>query len=844
MASNTTKQEREIFQKLDNIQDNSIHAWLDDLKKGAPYVDSQFRVDNPLSGSKIFTNKGGIYPIIIKWCVKNLKGYDFTGIPNIQKILSDISGVPVAASSQTNGAMTRAKSPEPDIDIITIANQWKTNPTIDPFTGATINVSINPTSEYVALYSKIIDELIKHILKNKKGAGKSTLSIQNCKDIKNSMPIIHAVYVITDANNNIVDRIFYDHLFIANFILLKKPSSAINVYSYNANYLQELEPYIYLNIYNAIAKSLGNAINTHAHETIEELLLFHVVPSNTDFSIAILIHHLCHFIKNVLYMHESKITAEKINDTIYNKEALKYYIPILKLTSTNQDFKDEISRYQRYTMTNFNAYDNKRTDKNNNLYYIYSQITEHVVKKSDDICDTLISIYDCILKLYSDNNIKNTIYKPVKDPYNTNKGVEPQIPRKPQLPPDLQKYKMLSSLKGAVKDDEKEEKLNEHLEKEKEWKKELKDYEKKKDVYDRIYEGKFSAKPNKHIWNGESFHVSRKKYKDDNVIKALKALSAKYPKQLKANHTSSGRSDNYSSSSSPPKVSFVKYDRATGAFVTSLGAHPRISESYYVNDTDPNTQEDFDTMNPKKLKNISDIVYYNEVGKEFHFRFDTVSIYNYVLKCIENCEKPINIINKTELTNENLNEICHKIKFFTKKPTFNSSLDIRALLDNCKYENYLALDYSQSYLQQRTLNPIIGYLRLHLNVNLGGILFRVINKIEPDVNVTTYDNYPNQVNILNSVVLTLPIFADFVYDQVDDGPTSSYPVYILSDLQQKLPKGNIIATKYYPYRKNNMDGQRWKTILNLPKFDLNILDNVTVAFDKLTKYREKIGLLS
>lgn len=834
-----SKQEKEIFKKLDNIHDNSIHAWLDDLIKNG--TDAQLRVDNPLTGSKIYTNKDGTYPIIIKWCVQNLKGYNFTGIPNIQKILSDISGGPTAAS-QTNVAKTNAKSP--DIDIITIANQWKTNPTIDPFTGATINVSINPTSEYVVLYSKIIDKLIKHILKNKKGVGKSTLSIQNCKDIKNSMPIIHAVYVITDTNNNIVDRIFYDHLFIANFISLKKPSSTINVYSYNANYLKELEPYIYSNIYNAIEKSLGNAINTHAHETIEELLLFHVVPSNTNFSIAILIHHLCHFIKNVLYMHESKITAEKINDTIYNKDALKYYIPILKLTSTNQDFKDEISRYQRYTMTSFNSLNNMRKDQNNNLYYIYSQIADHVVKKTDDICDTLLSIYDCILKLYSDNNIKNTIYKPIKDPYNTNKGVEPEIPRKPQLPQDLQKYKMLSSLKGAVKDDEKEEKLNEHLEKEKEWRKQLKDYEKKKDVYDRIYEGKISAKPNKHIWNGESFHVSRKKYKDDNIIKALKALSAKYSNKLKA-HTSTGRSDNYSSSSSPPKVSFVKYDKATDAFVTSLEHHPRVTdiESYYVNDTDPNTQEDFDDMHPTKQKHTSDIVYYNDMGKEFHFRFDTVSIYNYVLKCIENCEKPINTINKKELTDDNLDEICRKIKFFTKKTTFNSSMDIRALIDNCKYENYLALDYSQNYLQQRTQNPIIGYLKLHLNINLGGILFRVINKIEPDVNVTAYDNFPNQVNSINSEVLTLPIFANFVYDQVDDGPTSSYPVYILSDLQQKLPKGNIIGTKYYPYRKNNIDGQRWKTILNLPKFNINVLDNVTDAFDKLTKYREEIGLL-
>ena len=840
MASNTTKQEREIYSKLDKITDNSIHAWLDDIKKG---TDAQLRVDNPLTGSKIYTDKGGIYPIIIKWCVQNFKKYDFTGIPNIQKILSDISGGPaVPAVVSSNVAKTRAKSPE--IDIITIANQWKANPKIDPFTGAAINVSINTNSDYVALYSKIIDELTKHILKNKKGAGKNILSIQNCKDIKNSMPTIHAIYNITDANDNVIDSIFYDHLFIANFILLKKPKTSMNVYSYNVDYLKEIEPYLYSNIYNAIAKSLGNAINTHAHETIEELLLFHVVPSNTNFSIAHLVHHLCHFIKNILYMHESKISAEKINDIIYNKELLKHYIPILKLTSTNQDFKDEISRYQRYTMTSFNSLNNMRKDQNNNLYYIYSQITDHVVKKTDDICDTLLSIYDCILKLYSDNNIKNTIYKPIKDPYNTNKGVEPQMPRKPQLPQDLQKYKMLSSLPNAVKDDEKEELLKEYLEKEKEWKKELKEYEKKKDIYDRIYEGKISAKPNKHIWNGESFHVHRKKYKDDNIIKALKALSAKYSNKLKA-HTSSGRSDNYSSSSSPPKVSFVKYDKATGAFVTSLGAHPRVTdtESYYVNDTDPNTQEDFDDMHPTKQKHVSDIVHYNDMGKEFHFRFDTVSIYNYVLKCIENCEKPINTINKKELTNDNLDEICRKIKFFTKKPTFNSSMDIRALIDNCKYDNYLALDYSQIYLQQRTQNPIIGYLYIHLNINLGGILFRVINKIQQDPHVTTYDNFPNQVNIMNSEVVTLPLFADYVYDIYDDNPTSPYPVYILSDLQQKLPKGDIIGTKYFPYRKNNADGQRWKTILNLPKFNLNVLDNVDEAFDKLKEYREKIGLL-
>ena len=54
-ARNTTKQEKEIYSKLDNIKDNSIYEWLGNIKLNG--TDSQSRVENPLSGSKIFTNK-------------------------------------------------------------------------------------------------------------------------------------------------------------------------------------------------------------------------------------------------------------------------------------------------------------------------------------------------------------------------------------------------------------------------------------------------------------------------------------------------------------------------------------------------------------------------------------------------------------------------------------------------------------------------------------------------------------------------------------------------------------------------------------------------------------------
>jgi hypothetical protein len=827
-ARNTTKQEKEIYSKLDNIKDNSIYEWLDNIKLNG--TDAQSKVVNPLSGSKIFTNKEGIYPIIIKWCFENFKGYDFTGVPNAQNILSNMAA---STSLVASSAASAAKAKSPDIDILLIAKEWKDNPMINPLTGATIQVSINPKSEYVALYAKLIDKLVKHLLQN----GKKILTIQDCKTIKDSMPNMHAIYHITDGNNNIIDSIFYDHLFMTKFITLKESKSA-NKYSYDNDYLKEIEPYLYLNMYKAIIVSLKKSRVT-TYDNVADLLIY-IEPINTFFSIGILVDKLCSDIKNVLYMHESKITEEKINTAIYNREVLKYYIKIYQLTLTNLDLRKEIINYYNNFAKYNMSYNADRKNKLNNTNYIYYQISNHV-SKDDSICKTLLSVYDCILKLYSDNNMKNTVYKYIKDPFNTNKGVEPQLPRKPQLPQDLQKYKMLSSLSGAVKNEEKELALQEYQEKDKEWKNQIKEYEKKKDIYDRIYEGKFSPKQRKGVWKGLPLNIEMRA-KDDAIIKATKALTAKHSKKVfKAYTTSSHINKENSSSSKVPNVSFVKFDKVTKTFIIKLDKSAKVDkEDYYVNDADPNTLEDFEDMHPNKQKYTSDIVYYNENNKDFHLRFDTVNIYNYILKCIEYCEKPINPITKAELTNENLDEICNKIKYFTKKPTYNSSLDIRALLDNCKYDNLLAFDYTINYLLQRTSNPIIGRLYLYLNISLGGILFRVMNNLYQDVNAP--DNYPNQTNPVNSVVLTLPVFADYISDIYDEA-NYTHPVYILSELQQKIPKGNIMGNRYFPYRKNNADGQQWKPIIKLPNFDLNELDDADVAFAKLKDYKDKIDNL-
>jgi hypothetical protein len=210
-------------------------------------------------------------------------------------------------------------------------------------------------------------------------------------------------------------------------------------------------------------------------------------------------------------------------------------------------------------------------------------------------------------------------------------------------------------------------------------------------------------------------------------------------------------------------------------------------------------------MHPKKQKYSSDIVYKD--GKtEYHYRFDTISIYNYILKCIEVCDKPINFFNRTELTADNLDEICAKIKHFTKKPTYNSSSDITPLLQDyrkCKYDNLLQLSWDEIKEEQDKEREIIGVINVYLYINLGDIIFKVI---------------PQKV-------LTLPIFNTNIL--------KTFPNYTLMMLEEKLSVGELIGSRFFPYRTT-------KSILNLPKFAFNLTDKAIKTSERLNKYNKKI----
>ena len=81
----------------------------------------------------------------------------------------------------------------------------------------------------------------------------------------------------------------------------------------------------------------------------------------------------------------------------------------------------------------------------------------------------------------------NVLYEPVIDPYN-NLPEPPEMPRRPVISQDLQRYKMTLHIKG--KNTEKEKELKEYLKKENEFEKELKNYDKKLKEYNDRYLGK------------------------------------------------------------------------------------------------------------------------------------------------------------------------------------------------------------------------------------------------------------------------------------------------------------------------------------------------------------------
>lgn len=869
-AARKKEKETELFSKLNAIEEAEIKVWLVSIKGVTSGT-----VKNPITKKSIITNTidmGLVYPMIIKWCLTNLKGYDFDGIPNIKEIATSL-GITISSNSPRAARGNTQPPPPPPptsrLPITTILENWKKNPEIHPETGEPLDISINHESQYAKLYKEYIKMLVDDVLAKKQGSSspnKDMLSLKDCKYIKECMPIAHTEAKIKDRANNVIDTIYYDHLFIKYFVRLQDTSRAAKtakaaqansyVYNYDVYYRNEVDIYLYLIVYDTYVRNAPKAndkdskVVYNSFNTTVSLITSKYCFIDDNNKIGRFVNDLCIDIKNILYMHESRINVENNNAANYNREVLKYMLTLshIKYINTqntrfllyNDSLRDELHRYVQTTYPKDVDRYVDRLYPENNLYNIYSTITKHTYDDPNCVIPkTLLAIYDSIIKLYSDNNMKNNVYKKVEDEYQTPTVVEPPFPIQEQLSPSSQRDRMRFKLMpNSIDDSEKRKRLQEDADR---WKEKMDKYGKEKakamielnqKKFDRnrindIKNGKVSSHPRRKKWDSEKLHISKRPYNSASpprvtIIKLINKLKAK---SATANHISS-----------------------------SSGSGIVKPDGYYRNEADPYTQENFKDMLFYKRKHTSDIVHINN-GKKFHWRYDTVSLYNYIIDCVRDCTKPVNIAvgRNALLTPENLDEVCRKIKRFTKQPTYASSNEIIAALANCKYDNCLELTYvsNKDHTRIRSMNNtynygIVGNYHIYLNLKLGGILFKVINKIADDLSL--YDDFPNQTDPRNSIIMTLPILHDgaatICRGSNDDYTDGDMMLFYLKD---RLAKGELLGDKYFPNRKNNDVGRRWKKVVDIPdfaeKFGFDIDENFVITSQNMIDYKAMLALL-
>jgi hypothetical protein len=334
--------------------------------------------------------------------------------------------------------------PNPNNEIV---DRWIEDPLIDPYSPydkpKKIELSVHSKSKYVGVYKKVINELLTAIRwdKHKRNENERFLSIQDCKSIKNNLPIIHTFIGNTTIYGGYTR---YDHLFIKYFIKRR----GLN---YDTKYLEDDEIKLYLQTYNAIKRKNGVVVETKKspklssklfsksssfiidnYTIISDLLYKNVELGKTDLSIEKLIINLCIDILPILYMHRSKITEVNYKIALRNKKILQYvlYFNIHNFVEgsvcddINAFFKklsneDAVTKILLY-LTLVKGVNEKDLDT---VFTSIRQIVSFLKKKDFNASDVfsyyvfckMVTIYDTILYLYGDHLTKDIVYKELED---------------------------------------------------------------------------------------------------------------------------------------------------------------------------------------------------------------------------------------------------------------------------------------------------------------------------------------------------------------------------------------------------------------------------------------------
>jgi hypothetical protein len=297
------------------------------------------------------------------------------------------------------------------------------------------------------------------------------------------------------------------------------------------------------------------------------------------------------------------------------------------------------------------------------------------------------------------------------------------------------------------------------------------------------------------------------------------------------------------------------------------------------------TTEEISDLGDTKRKYVANMILYDTKNKKaFYYCFDTVFLYNYILHSIavsvkdkndkdilneilggRNANIPKNPFTNVPFTDEELDEICNKVKFLTDKPTYNSHIDIkeaiiqrymkdvrrllntgylrepnnlthfesedwkktRDLLQNYKnkYDNsYLLLVVDQlKYFEDNDIkNTIKGEYRTYITINFGNLSYlHIINPLVTDN--SNKEPYLKDKN--NSFLLRLPIFKE--------GNKDAIVLEFLTKIKKSIENGNYISNDIFPYRKGN------KSIIKLDPFYFKRNDDVDGLYSKFIEYASK-----
>jgi hypothetical protein len=241
-------------------------------------------------------------------------------------------------------------------------------------------------------------------------------------------------------------------------------------------------------------------------------------------------------------------------------------------------------------------------------------------------------------------------------------------------------------------------------------------------------------------------------------------------------------------------------------------------------------------LDDKGRKYVVNIISYD--GKKVYYHcFDTISVYDYILICINTKTPFINLYRPaTSFTDDDLDEICDKIFYFTKKPIFRSHIDINEAIakrnGHYSYKNYLELsvvrdDYERPKLERNKI--IIGEYKIYLNLNFGGVILRVINE---KIKTSEKAIPPLLLNVDNSLVQSIPIFEDPRIQELQK--------QFFEEEMNKIFEIKMNTKKNaFPYNEGRV-GNNSNKIVDLEAFKFDTTTNIHISFIKYKNIFHKI----